>query len=434
MKLTILKWLSVLTISTFLYGSSNTSEEIADCCAPPAPKSCPPPAPKSCPPPAPAKSCCPPKPCCVPAKIKPMPPCEVCQDPCCPPMAVYNRNVNPPAHCMGQCANDFFVTGAFLWWLSDEADFSLGFKQKTPYVNSTPSVPGSAAIGEVLGFNYQWDPGFRIGLGWQSHTAEGWDVYLDWTWYKNKTTQNESSATAANGVGIVPYWGLTEAGQVFALYGNMKADWRILYNMISLELGRDFFVSCALSLRPFLSVEGGWIHRKWDVNYFNPNIATTLFGSDTYSSKSNYWGVGPKAGLGGNWWLGKGFKFFGNLSGSLLSGKVSKNSASFFHVESTFTVLNNQNNNLSTKPFFRVVPHLQAIVGAAYDICFCCEKYRFGISAGWEVNEFWNVPMAVYPDRNTNSDGTGSNAIFNREDSSHNLALSGLTAEAKFDF
>jgi len=412
----ILKWVVALTASTLLCGATNSSEEIADCCPPPAPK-----------------SCCPPKPCCTPAKVIPMPPCEVCQDPCCPPKSVYNRNVNPPAHCMGQCHNDLYVTGAFLWWLSDEADFSLGFQQNTPYVESSPTVVGSAAVGQILRFGSEWDPGFRVGLGWQSHTAEGWDLYLDWTWYQNKTSESASSPTAGGGVlgvGIVPFWGLTQSAHVFAVYGNMQANWRLLYNMISLELGRDFFVSCALSLRPYVSVEGGWLRRKWDVTYTTPG--TIL--SDSYNSKSNYWGVGPRAGLGGNWWLGQGFKIFGNLSGSLLSGKVTKNSASFFHVETGFPVLNNQNNNLSTNPFFRVVPHLQAIVGAGYDICFCCDRYRFGISAGWEVNQFWNVPMAVYPDRNENANGAGNNSILNREDRSHNLALSGLTAEARFEF
>ncbi len=428
MKLSILKWLSVLTLSTFLYGSSNTSEEIADCCAPPAPKSCPRPAPKS---------CCPPKPCCVPAKIKPMPPCDICQDPCCPPMAVYNRNVNPPAHCMGQCANDLYVTGAFLWWLPDEADLSLGFNQKTPIVIASATSPGAGINGNVIRFKSQWDPGFRVGLGWQSHTAEGWDVYLDWTWYKNNTTQNATAASTAtidSANGIVPYWGFNYYATAYGTYRNMKATWRLLYNMIDLELGRDFFVSCALSLRPHLSVEGGWIHRKFNVFYSGLLSTTDPYDGPTesYSSRSNYWGIGPKAGLSGNWWLGAGFKFFGNLSGSLLSGRVTKNTASFTNIGSTN--LNPYYNSFSDSKIFRIVPHLQSIVGAGWDVCFCCEQYRFSITAGWEVNEFWNVPMVLNPDAVVISDTTFNFDISNKESRTHNLGLSGLTAEARFDF
>ncbi len=422
MKLSILKWLCALTASTLLFGASNTSEEIADCCAPPAP----------------AKSCCPPKPCCVPAKIKPMPPCDICQDPCCPPMAVYNRNVNPPAHCMGQCANDIFVTGAFLWWLPDEADFSLGFNQKTPYVASSTGVAGSNVNGNLIQFNLNWEPGFRVGLGWQSHTAEGWDVYLDWTWYKNKTNQSATAANTAagagiNGQGIIPFWALTTDEESDFIFGQMNGTWRLLYNMIDIELGRDFFVSCALSLRPYISVEGGWIHRKWSVNY--SGILTSLdttFGSNSYSSKSNYWGVGPRAGLGGNWWLGQGFKFFGNFSGSLLSGRVVKNVASL--ATNDTLGIPSESNNWSNNQIFRVVPHLQAVVGAGWDFCFCCEQYRFGITAGWEVNQFWNVPMVIYPDINGSFAGTLNTSITNRESRTHNLALSGLNVEARFDF
>src|SRR5579872_7441316 len=133
MKFTLIKWLGLMTVSTILYGNAK-SAEVADCC--------------------------PPKPCCQPVPVKPMPPCNVCkvQDPCCPPMSVYNRNVNPPAACMNPCVNDIFATGAFLWWLADEADFSLGFNQKTAYVPSTTTVAGSAANGKIIDFGYQWDP------------------------------------------------------------------------------------------------------------------------------------------------------------------------------------------------------------------------------------------------------------------------------------
>lgn len=414
-----------MVVSTMLYGNAKSSE-VADCCPPPAPA-------------------CPPKPCCQPVPVKPMPPCNICkvQDPCCPPMSVYNRNVNPPAACMNPCVNDIFVTGAFLWWLTDENDFSLGFNQKTPYVTPTSTVIGLGANGNIINFDYQWDPGFRVGLGWQSHSAEGWDIVLDWTWYLNKTTQTESavnttpSSPSVNaGQGIVPFWGSSFlAANPF--YGNMKADYRLHYNMIDLELGRDFFVSCALSLRPFLSVEGGWIHREWNVLYTDflaPVSLGSFLASDSYSTKSNYWGVGPRAGLGGNWWLGAGFKLFGNLSGSLLSGRITKNTASLTDSSFTGGVTSTDIQTWTNDPLFRVVPHLQAAVGAAYDICFSCEQYRFSISAGWEVNEFWNVSKVIFTDTNTSANGSGVTTPFNRANRSNNIALSGLTAEARFDF
>lgn len=328
---------------------------------------------------------------------------------------------------MGQCVNDLYVTAAFLWWLPDEADFSLGF-------NQTPSIVAPAGVsGSILRFRNSWDPGFRVGLGWQSHTPEGWDVYVDWTWYKNKTSQNATVATPAGvGAGIVPYWGASVFNSAPGLFGNMNASWRLLYNMIDLELGREFYVSCGLSLRPFMSVEGGWIHRKWSVSYSNllSTSAVTLDGDpQSYSSKSNYWGVGPRAGLNGNWHLGAGFKFFGNLSGSLLSGRVSKNAATFSNTGVLAPVLGS--NTFSDGKIFRIVPHLQAIVGGGWEFCFSCEQYRFAFTAGWEVNEFWNVPMALFPDTTVIGSGTG---ITNRENRSHNIGMSGLTAEVRFDF
>lgn len=34
-----------------------------------------------------------------------------------------------------------------------------------------------------------WDPGFRLGLGWNTD-CDGWDLYLNWTYYHNRSKKS----------------------------------------------------------------------------------------------------------------------------------------------------------------------------------------------------------------------------------------------------
>ena len=83
--------------------------------------------------------------------------------------------------------------------------------------------------------------------------------------------------------------------------------------------------------------------------------------------------------------------------------------------------------NWDGQHIFRIVPHLQTLVGLGWMGTFSCKQYALGINVGWEVNQFWNVPMATYPD-------VGGSHFTNRQNRSHNLALSGLNVDVRFDF
>src|SRR3990167_6209092 len=215
MKLNFLKWLPLFAASTLLYGAN---EEIADAgCQP-----CKQPAPCTTP--------------CTPVKTMPMPACNMCQDPCCPPMAMYNRNVNPPARATRGCTYDTFANATFLYWRGDEADMTLGFVQTQP-VGGNPLLPIGATVGDLIQFDYNWEPGVRVGLGWESPAAEGWDVYLNWTWLRDSASVNETVTpdnTNTALLGITPFWNSNTT--ISFLYGNLSASWKLLYNMFDLEL------------------------------------------------------------------------------------------------------------------------------------------------------------------------------------------------------
>src|SRR3990167_10365534 len=111
MKLNFLKWLPLFAASTLLHGANESAAN------------------SSCQPCKPAPCATPP---CAQVATIPMPACKMCQDECCPPMAVYNRNINPPARATRGCTYDAFANATFLYWHGDESDMSLGFDQTEP--------------------------------------------------------------------------------------------------------------------------------------------------------------------------------------------------------------------------------------------------------------------------------------------------------------
>ncbi len=318
----------------------------------------------------------------------------------------------------------FIVAADFLYWRADENDLPYAFVNTSNVV-----VGGSSATlttrGYVANVNYNWKPGFRLGIGWDT-PYDGWDVFLNWTWYRNKSSSNvvaTTSASAAGGLGIESMWLADDLD--IELISSASARWRLLYNMFDLEIGRDFAVSCGLALRPFFGVRGGWINRRFNASYGPPDASVAILANTpgSFSSKTNAWGVGPRFGLNTTWSFPcSGFMLLGNLSTSLIYGKVYKNRAQV--VQTILGVPNFLNSSYTNKKHvWRTIPNMQLFFGLGWGDCFNCNKMYFSVKAGWEANFFWNlqhVPFAL-----------GEFEVFG---ASHNLSMNGLTVDFKFDF
>jgi len=319
-----------------------------------------------------------------------------------------------------------FVTADFLWWKAQENDLMIAFQQTADTLPLTVQ-------GNVIELNPKWMPGFRVGAGWNPN-YDGWDVSLNWTWYRNSTSRSFVAPTDPILIGLYSLWLQTEATN----FANVDGKWRLLLNMADLEIGRDFFVSCALSLRPYMGAEGGWIDRNLTVSYTNPDPALLVadtFVPGTYSGKTNYWGVGPRVGLNGDWrFFNSGFKVFGNLATALLYGKVFKNNETvnqFTNDDGVPVGVITTSHVTHESNLWRVVPHLQMNAGLAWGSCLNCNKMFLGVRLGWEVNQYFNLPHFVAP--NVVELLSGSVAQ-ERDFSTVELGMQGLTLDVKFDF
>lgn len=284
----------------------------------------------------------------------------------------------------------------FMYWRAENNSFIYACKDGT---EST----------RLMRLDSQWDPGFRLGMGWNT-SFDHWDLFVDWTWFRDHATESNSNTD-----GFSPLWPMDTG-----VYQDVSASWHLQYNMFNMELGRAFYITKALSLRPHCGLSGGWIIQR-----FASKVSHVLVEDDVpdpemnFHGKNNFWGIGPRVGIHGQWHiLNSHWSVLGKAAGDLLLGQTNVHSLS----KEESPLLN------ITDKFSQVVPHVQLFLGIDWGSCFKCDKYYLGLNAGWEVNYYWNqFSLATQPA----DDVIGIPYPFVND---HALEMSGVTINFHFDY
>lgn len=300
-----------------------------------------------------------------------------------------------------------YVSADFLYWRAENNGWAYAYEQET-------TVPAGLNVGNIVRISPDWDPGFRIGLGWNT-THDFWDVLLNYTWYRNKTSESKTSEN-----GFFPFWPSSFAAT--SSFDAAKARTQFQMNMGDLEVGRMVFLTKTLAVRPHWGAKGGTLNQKFNSSFSAPRVGI-LNSEQKFSGKNNYWGVGPRAGVNTEFHLNQGFSIKGNFAGALLYGKN--------RTRSRTTVLAVGDTEFTTErdytdDFYQLVPHVQLALGFQWQTCFWCEKMLYKMSVMWETNFWWNqfqLPTAV------------SNALIPiNATNTHPLTMEGLTLNFEWGF
>lgn len=290
----------------------------------------------------------------------------------------------------------------------------------------TQNLLGQSAISGRTKFkspNFNWDWGFRLRLG-ANLPHDAWDVYM--TWSRLYTSAHRTISAGLNQF-ILPIYlsSQTNANTLFSggaprLALNAKDNWNLHFNELDLEVGRQFFVSKWLTVKPHAGFRGAWIHQRDKVRYFN-FIANPNADFATANMKCNFNGIGIVGGLDTQWGIGCGWSLFANYSTSLLYGY--------------FTINNNESgvsagvtrNFYSASDFYHVNRFINDLMlGLRYDYMFCEDLYHVGIQVGWEQHLLFGQNQFIrFVD-----DGNPGLFVSNQGD----LALHGFSLQVRFDF
>jgi hypothetical protein len=276
-----------------------------------------------------------------------------------------NGMINPPARPVIEDGLDVFVSADMIVWKAQEN--GLGFVVKNEngvvYIND----------GKIKNPSFDWDFGFKLGLG-VNMGHDGWDVYAQWTRLHTDATNTEHQPSGGR---LFP----TFRNVTFSEPGTMSsahAHWKLHLNMIDAELGREFFVSKWLTLRPFGGLRTAWISQNYKINYNYDAIGDVL----KNRLKNHFWGLGLLTGLDAQWGMGGGWSIYGGGAVSLLYGNFrirEKERLQTPTTTSTRALVRNKFNMTDA------ITDLEA--GLRWKRAWECVAFK--IQAGWEQHAFY---------------------------------------------
>lgn len=302
--------------------------------------------------------------------------------------------------------NGWYLFADALYWHADVDNSDWAFKN-TNTAATVISGPNHA-------LNFKWNWGFRIGLG-ANMDYDQWDTNVYFTWFQ---TQNSNAVGTTGAQSVSDLFGLATP------FTQGKINWSIHYSMLDWELGRPFYVSKHLSLRPHIGLKGGWISQKVREGL------TRAPGLTAYNSrtKNDFWGIGASGGVNTAWTFAvlgtHHFDFFGDFAGALMYGHFDVK-----HIE-TGLIGVGPANGFSPSGLNRnlMVPMMQAMFGMSWDTSFNCSRCHFGLRVGYEFQYWWKQNQML------RGESAPARGLVNYSRSSGDLGLQGLTIDFRFDY
>lgn len=329
-----------------------------------------------------------------------------------------------------------FLSAEFLYWFSHVSNL-------TPYVkrvgvNQRSETNPQNVINRPLrakDLNWSWDPGARVGLG-AIFDRDGWDFVSEWTYFYNSASRSESVPpfTFVNAlridqgdVALQSPWALDPN----AFYTSVRAKYQLLFNQIDLALGRRFWVSPHLSLRPNFGVRGYWSFMHFHVKSNLRDATTTdpdilVFKNDRDRLRQSTWGVGLLLGLDSNWYFCPSWSFYTTGSLALVYGKANQK-----RVSSELGLDNQDRVRIDTSssyfhPSYVMLPILDVGAGLQWETFFHAKKYHLTLSLGWESHFYIDY---LYLERNY--EDLPDSVVFSADG---NLSISGGVLKGCFEF
>ncbi|MBS0603876.1 MAG: hypothetical protein JSS60_02435 [Verrucomicrobia bacterium] len=301
-------------------------------------------------------------------------------------------------------SNDLWIDGEILFWKSNMGSLDYGV---------TSESPNRIDDGHVKHPEFNWDWGFRLGLGYKL-PHDKWDIFVNYTYVHARAHGHAGDSDDV----IFPRWasGVNATPNVPFFANSAKAHWHANLNMGDVELGRTCFVSKWLTIRPFIGVRGLVIDQEYSVEYKGGTMAP--FDEDKVHMDTDFWGVGIRIGANTLWGLGKGFSIYGNGSVSLLSGDFDVHEHE--KLEDADIRLMNIERDVDN-----VVVTADLALGLQWDYMFSKDRYHFGVKMGWEFDMFFDQNQLF------NFLGSNPGSISFADD---DLSFQGLTLGFRFDF
>jgi len=334
------------------------------------------------------------------------------------------REITPDAGPRVVHGADVFITADFIWWKATQegTDYATtGFQADTP-----ADTLVNASRGHERTVGRDWAPGFKVGLG-LNMSHDGWDIYAQYTWLRPSNSSSLSSDAVAPTSIIQTGDGPTVLGS------RISAHWDLDFNVIDTELGRNFYLSQFLTMRPFIGLKATWQDQKLRSRITSRGTEGFVAGEDGNGNdiilegpykiheKMDNWGIGVRGGFNIAWYMAKQWSIYGDLAWTAMWTDYTEISRKDT-IENPTDVLGGgtaTNINVRNNDHYAIKHILELELGLRWEIWFYDDNYHFAIQAGWEEQVWINW-------------GTNFDLLTGQD--WNDLSFHGLNLKFRFDF
>ncbi len=283
----------------------------------------------------------------------------------------------------------FFFSADFIWWKAQIGNLQYA---GTGVSDGGQNVPAgtSSSKGSIKNPDFNFQPGFKVGAG-LDFEHDGWDVFAEYTWLNGGHHHNHLNG----GPGLGEISGsstVVPAGSLgFFSCVTASSSWEQHLNVLDGELGRNFFISHRLTLRPFIGLKAAWIKEELTNRYLttatNPLFATTTY-NIRQSRHQHMWGIGARGGIDTVWHFNKNWGIYGDMAFTALWSDFHTRAKDRFTDVATGLSIDTVNTRVSITEINMV---FETNLGLAYMTWFNDDKCQFSLRAGWEEQIWFNL-------------------------------------------
>ncbi len=321
--------------------------------------------------------------------------------------------ITPPAGFAAAQGIGFSVYADFIYCQATQAN--LGFAESGVY--NTTTTPTLISQGQVYYPDFKFQPGFKVGVS-ADLGHDNWDLDLNYTWFNGSAHRRSVSQVPAdsNLTTLFPTYTSLDPDQVLS---KANGNWSFIYNLVNFDLGRNYYISQYLTLRPYFGLSGSWNHQGTLIHYYMydesaPDASNFL--SLNYTQQ--YWGVGFDTGLNTAWCFNENWSIYGDFSVMNLWSRYSTNQKEVAYdwdeVTATVDMLNPTVSYNTNGVQYGLQNVVDIEMGIRWGMRFDNDNMGFMIQVGWD-QQVW-INHAQYAAQ------------------ASNLSVQGLDVKLKFDF
>lgn len=355
-----------------------------------------------------------------------------------------SREITPNAAPYVSNGADFFLTADFIYWKAIQKGIVYGFTGVPGSHVADSTLLQNLPSGKELIINGSWAPGFKVGLG-MNFAHGGWDLASQYTWlYASKRGEgnvlgDEYPESLMSRFSAFLASSDTEGGATssnFAVnFSGTKAHsrWSLHFNVIDLELGRKFYLSQFLTMRPFIGLKGTWQKQDWkrhflSDNFLVPALSSSLQFDGVYKRHDQFdvWGIGLRGGLNLGWHFSRNWSVYGDLAWTAMWNnryrvkRVERliGDATVQGIQEEFEDQDYKFVNIDNDNEYGVNYIGEIEIGLCWETWLFDDAYHIAIQAGWEAQTWINwahfIALQSYAE--------------------HDLNFQGLNLKLRFDF